>query len=372
MQRDGKVKVLQLSDWDFTPIDEYNASGGSACDCARYGVEHLRESKRISVNVFWPDDGKKITRFLTKVLKLEGRNVILQLKAIKESKNYDVIYAPADRHLILISIARKLGICKAPILMVCHFTFNRRYVESWKKRALLSFERKLVYSSIDRILFACDRVLELACEDAKVPIRHRNTCHWGASIEYFGNFEKNENGNYYLSAGNANRDYKTLIDAFRKMSCNVIVCCPKTVAVKFGDVPDNILFYDIADSGVDHYRILRNLYGNCKAVLIPIDHTNHVPNGATVFAEGIAAGKPIIITDLPTNFLDVEKEGIGIKTKLHDSASWISAIQQLENSPQDSLLMGKHALDYAKQHQNYGMFCETVEKELLDLAEHRD
>ena len=71
---------------------------------------------------------------------------------------------------------------------------------------------------------------------------------------------------------------------------------------------------------------LREYYYECIAVLLPIKQINDVPNGATVLIEALAMGKPIIVTDLDTNYINVEKEKVGLSVKENTPEGWTNDI----------------------------------------------
>ncbi|RHL40631.1 glycosyltransferase [Bacteroides xylanisolvens] len=93
---------------------------------------------------------------------------------------------------------------------------------------------------------------------------------------------------------------------------------------------------------------------------MPIDHANDVPNGATVLVEALAMGKPIIITEADTNYIDVEKEGVGLTVKRHDVDGWINAINFLVDNPQKVKSMGENAYLLAKSKYNDQSFANNI------------
>lgn len=357
-----RIKILQPTDWSFEPMDAYIASGGDAFSVSRFGYE-LFKSRGIDVDWISPDYSKKSTRFLRRILKLEGANLVLQIDLIKKSKNYDVIYYSADRHPYLLAIAKLLGICKTPVLMVCHFSYDTRAVDGIIKKMLLAIERKLVFKAMDRIIFNCETLMNLAIEDGNLPQRHRTNSGWGADLKYFSRGEFNSHKEiqpYYFAAGGANRDYHTLIKAFKKLPYKLVISCPQNIIDKEGPLTDNIIHFNYAKYGLHSYDMLRSYYHDCKAVLIPVQCRNHVANGASVMAEAIACAKPVIVTDLNTNFIDVEKENIGFKVPINDVNGWCKTIEFAEQN--DELLkdMGKRAYDIALNKYNYELFTDNV------------
>jgi glycosyltransferase involved in cell wall biosynthesis len=364
-----RIKIIQPTDWSFKPMDDFIASGGEAFSVSRFGYELFKE-KGVDVDVVSPNYNKWITRFLTRILGLEGSNLLLQLKLISKSKQYDVIYYSADRHPYLLALARMLRICKTPILMVCHFSYDTRAVHSNLKKFFLRAERWLVYKGMDKIIFNCETLMRLAEEDGNLPERHKENSGWGADLKYFERGEKNVNKNeqpFYFSAGGANRDYHTLIAAFKKMPYKIIISCPKEVLVVEGPLTPNIIHFDYRKYGFDRYKKLRSLYQDAKAVLLPISVRNHVANGASVLVEALACGKPILISDLPTDFVDVEKEIIGRKVKMHDVQDWIAQIEYMEQHPDKVKEMGENALKLAKEQYNYNLFTDNVVKNFKKL-----
>lgn len=120
------------------------------------------------------------------------------------------------------------------------------------------------------------------------------------------------NGDYFVAAGGMNRDYSTLIEAFRYIDLKkpgVKIFSKYRDYTKGQLLPPNISFENLMDgcSYYEAYVKLRYHYYNSIAILLPIDHANDVPNGATVLVEALAMGKPIVITEADTNYIDVEK-----------------------------------------------------------------
>ena len=365
------MKILQPTDWSFEPMDNYNKNGGDAFSVSRFGYELFPEYG-VDVDYYVPDYTNLVARMLKKLLKLEGCNLILQTELIKRSKDYDLIYYSADRHPYLLALARKLRICKKPVLMVCHFSYDTRAVDNKLKKLILKIERNLVFSSMDQILFNCENLMRLAIEDGNLPRKHQIDSGWGADLAYFsrGKFGVHkEKMPYYFAAGGANRDYHTIIEAFKKLSYTLILSCPKSVIDEEGPLPPNIIHFDYAKYGIAASERLREYYHDAKAVLIPVMYRNHVANGASVLVEALACGKPILVSDLKTNFLDVEKEKIGYKIKLHDTQGWIDTIQKFEKLSEGELdSMGNRAKVIAETKYNYRLFTERVVKYIEQLV----
>ena len=312
-----RIRIIQPTDWSFEPMNQYNATGGDAFSVSRFGYELFGEYG-IDVDYCVPDYSKPLAKILRRILKLEGCNLILQAQLIKRSKDYDVIYYSADRHPYLLALARKLRICKKPIVMVCHFSYDTRAVDSKIKKMILRLERSLVFSSMDQVVFNCENLMWLAIEDGNIPEKHQVNSGWGADIDYFerGKFGVHQDIKpYYFAAGGANRDYHTIIEAFRKLPYTLVLSCSQDVIEKESPLPDNILHFNYAKYGIEASEKLREYYHDAKAVLIPVMYRNHVANGASVLVEALACGKPILVSDLKTNFLDVEQEKIGYKIR---------------------------------------------------------
>jgi len=358
-----KIRVLQSSDWSFEPMDKFIAAGGEAFSVSRFGYELLIKQKDIEIKVVSPNRSKKLAIFIFKLLGNEGLNLWVQIKLIKESHKCDLIYYAADRHPYLIALARILGICKAPILMLCHFSYDTSAVDNRLKKYILALERLLVFRGVDKIVFNCETVMTLAANNFKVPERHLNNSGWGADISYFSkrdqlDFKTPET--FYFAAGGANRDYKTLFAAFRRMPYNLVVSCPKYVIDRESPLPKNIIHWDYSSQGMQAYSTLRSLYQKSKAVLIPILYCNHVANGASVFVEALACGKPILISDQKTNYLNVELERVGKKVKMHSADDWVEKIRILEDDPKETSAMGERAYLIAKNRYNYKLFSDNI------------
>lgn len=177
-----------------------------------------------------------------------------------------------------------------------------------------------------------------------------------------------------MAAGGNNRDYHTLIEAFRKIpNATLLVFAKYKDYTKGEEIPTNVKFMNLAEghSTEETYKIFRDYYYNSIAVCLPVDHINDVPNGATVLVEALAMGKPIIITEADTNFIDVEKEGCGLTVKSHDVESWVSALKYMLDNPDMVEAMGRRSYELAKSKYNDANFIETIYGQMRDLVNER-
>jgi glycosyltransferase involved in cell wall biosynthesis len=366
-----KIRVLQPSDRSFQKMDDFISSGGEAFSVSRYGSEILKNVEDIDLKLIVSEDGHILVKALKPILKHEANNLILQLRLIFKSRKCDVIYYASDRHPYLIALARMLGICRAPILMICHFSYNTKYVNSFFKKIALRIERWLVFKGVDKILFLSEKIMKLAQDDFKVPSTHLNICNWGADLNYFSKTSQpsiNLPKEYYFASGEAMRDYSTLIEVFKELPFTLLICCSKATAYQNGKLPDNIIHYDFNANGYNSFSDLRYFNQNAKAILIPIKETNHVANGNSTFVEGLACGKPILISNTGNNFLDVEECNIGIKINILDKKDWVSKIKFLENNPKILNQMGNNSYKVATSKYNYKLFSEVIAHNIRSLV----
>lgn len=365
-----KIKVLFPVDRSFDEVDKYKLEGGEVFSVSGYAYEHLSRSNKLQITFVNSADNSRSLKILRRFFGHEAINFFSQIKLIKLARDFDVIYYPADRHPYLLCLAKLLGALRAPVLLICHFSYNTRLVSSITKRLILALERRLVFSTMDKIFFLCQSLIDRATECADVPLRHQNNCYWGASLEYFKSPALNPpevSGPFFFSSGSAMRDYKTLVEAFRELPCQLVISCPREQLTDCFPLPCNIIHYDFPSAGLEAFSAIKFFNQNCLAVLIPISHPNHVANAASSFVEALACGKPIYITDTGNPFLDVEEHAIGRKIQFHSVEDWRAKISLLLTS--SSLLdeMGECSRRLSTIY-NYERFSLIVEQSLLSIV----
>lgn len=358
------MKILYIVSWKI-PFEENNLKN---IVNTQFGYYTLK-SKDVDITWF-THNRKSFLYILCKWLKIPQINPIFsQLSVVGKSKQYDVIYVGFDMHLLPLAVCKLLGLIKTPIFVLSHFSYSTKYTTSRWKKVYKNFERRLVYKAFDKITFACDTLLRLAKEDFSVPERHLNVADWGANLKFYdkGIFNAPPSNQYFVAAGGMNRDYATLIEAFRKYpNANLRVYAKYRDYTNGKELPENVYFGNLfaGRSFSDAYKALREEYYNAIAVLLPIDYINDVPNGATVLVEALAMGKPIVITDADTNYIDVEKEGCGLTVKRHDVDGWVEAIRFLKENPIKAKEMGKKAYQLAKTKYNDELFADNILKQM--------
>lgn len=368
------MRILQLMNFSLEGLKKFVEEGGEYQGHHVYGYLHF-DKYDIDVDYLSPNYDNILIRFLVKFTPLKKEHLGLlqmQWKCISKCKEYDLIYSPQDLHLILLSLLRKLKICTKPVYSISHFAYNMSLVKSNNKRTFKKIERFIYYHSMDKISFLNETLLKLAIEDFNVPYRHRTIVNWSADLEFFERYQNTENktpsNNFFVSIGSTNRDYTTLIRAFKQVDFPLEIIGRKDESLYLNcDVPSNVKFNNSIKPGLSSVAQLRYYYYNSIAVLIPILEDNDVSNGASVFIEALAMGKPIIISDLRTNYIDVEKENIGIKVKRGDIKGWEDAINWVLTHPNEIKTMGENSKRLAREKYNYNIFLGNTINQLKQI-----
>lgn len=343
------MTIIQLSD---LPIEEVYNKIQLKEDYERhnvlYGYDVLKESQW---NILTISNYKKT--FLNRVINGIGfrfgyTHLVLQLKCLKQVHKADLIYCHILQLTPLLSILKKIGILKIPVIAISHDAFSERAT---------SLNKIL---ELDKVIFFGKKTLEIAQKKNKLPKIHNDYIDWGVDMPFYTEWIKKQTLSPTLTtvvaSGCANRDYDLLIDVFKNI--------PELKLYIFGRdfKPENLSNNIIIDNNIDINNVgkLRLHYYNCLAVAIPLKIELDWCNGTTVLLEAMTMSKAVIMTESKANLIDIEKEGIGILVKYGDINGWQKAIKYLQTNPEIAKKMGEKGFLLASTKYNYKIFCKQL------------
>ncbi len=163
------------------------------------------------------------------------------------------------------------------------------------------------------------------------------------------------------AAGAVNRDYATLIEAASGLEAEVKIAADTvwrySVAGKQGKqtraLPPNV---EMRSWG--NYANLRQLYAESQVVVVPLERP--IISGITVALEGMAMGKPVILTRNPyvEGFIEDGVTGFLVEParpdQLQDRISWLLA------HPDESAEMGRRAREKAERDFSVERYVERI------------
>jgi glycosyltransferase involved in cell wall biosynthesis len=298
----------------------------------------------------------------------------LQLKCIREAKDYDLIYINIDAFHIVLVLARLLRICKTPILAVSHHSFNYKILTKWRNRTFLRIHGFFYFHGIDKIVFCSERLLRLAQEGIRVPQKHCNFVNWGGDTNFYHPTTLNQSKSdtlKILSVGHTNRDYPSLLKAVTGLKCELKIHSLNS-NIEEMTIPANVyvdqeLKKERANNNYNRMTSLRDAYNWADVVAISIKAKVSHPNGATVLFESISCGKAVIVTNNVSLPIDVEQENIGLKVEYGDANGWKNAIQYFIENREECYNMGQNARKLAENHFNYDNYKVQLYKQMKDL-----
>lgn len=164
-----------------------------------------------------------------------------------------------------------------------------------------------------------------------------------------------------VSAGTANRDYKTLVTALKPMRVPVKIAAdstwfPSAVDIEGAKLPDTVEVRSFGD-----YVGLRDLYAAASIVAVPLYPAVHAC-GYAVIAEAMAMGKPVITTRIASHSDFVADHATGYYVGACDPDEMRTRIATLLAHPQLGERMGMAARERMEEHYSLGAYCTRIEK----------
>ena len=295
----------------------------------------------------------------------------LFLNNLKSIRNAEIVYLSYiyESPLLLLVLLKKMRLIKRTIIGVSHKTILNE--GSWLKRLI----SKWIYSSFDKILFHSHGNMEESIRLQTVNQSQVEFMLWGDDLAFVDRtFPAKLMGDYFISTGRENRDYKVLIEAFANSSWKIEIYTNRIIGENrydnLGDLPfefSNIHFQYVDKSNETTLYLAKRLSG-CLCVTIPLmkERINYCV-GLTSVIEAMAYGKPIISTYNPYFPIDLEKEQIGFFVYSVDD--WRRAIDYLVQNPNEAYLMGQRARKLAEDYYNIQQCANQIERIIRELSE---
>jgi glycosyltransferase involved in cell wall biosynthesis len=168
-------------------------------------------------------------------------------------------------------------------------------------------------------------------------------------------------GEHHISTGVTGRDFDTLLQAAKLIDKSIVIAAR---GQHFASPPANVR---IIESEISPWGI-RDLYkGACAALLVlQRDEHKRLAVGWTNMLECMAVGLPIIKTRTGSldDIVNLEAIGAGILVEPENPVALAAAMQQLQESPERCLAMGRAGAEYVRSHLTMQQFAAP----LVELA----
>lgn len=293
-----------------------------------WGKVELEKNDNIKVILFEQVKYK----FLNSIGKLfRIKNLDQQIRVLFYTQSFDILYAPYStantRFLLLL---KAIGLFKKPIVAAVHQPFlgtnsNNKWERKLAKFLLLQFD-KTIFLSENLLLETVNR-LEIPDQVADEKF---TTAQWGPDTQFYNKLDLNihlEACEYAISAGHTDRDYETLINAFKDIDFKLKIFCTPRSTPKNVKIPPNV---EIHTTFIPYIELLQH-YLKARMILIPMKYPRSKEGcqGMTSIQDAVALGKPTIITRNPSLNLDVEMEGFGKTVRMESVSDWVSTVNSL-------------------------------------------
>lgn len=245
------------------------------------------------------------------------------LKLIRKYKP-DIIFIPnlnIHNHLLLLSLSGKF--IKTPIYAYLHH-------EPQVKQGFKAGIYRHLLNGIRHLFFLSEKSMD---ETVKAGITNATRCSvpgWGPDMGFYSRVKTTDNG-WFVSTGKENRDFDTLIEAFRQTGALLHIITAKAHnGVEYSDLAEKCkdihnVKVTVVTNSANNYQMMLHEMATSHALVCPLrqDRLNYCV-GLSTIADAEGLGKPLLITANPYHSDDrISKCGI----KLTTVEDWIKAIE---------------------------------------------
>lgn len=307
--------------------------------------------------------------FLNKIGKLLKINHLdQQIRILGNLRHFDILYAPySSANTRLLVLLKWIGLFRKPIVVTIH----QRIFSSKNSKISRIFAKQFLLQ-YDASIFLSEPLMKKTLEEFEfsdeIIDKKFFTAQWGPEIEFYKKFNRSvpfNECNYFISAGHTDRDYETLIEAFRGINYQLKIYCTPRSLPKNVNIPSNV---SICSEFTPYIELLEH-YRKSRAILIPLKYpaSKEGCQGMTSIQDVVAMGMPVVMTRNPLLNLDVEKEGFGILVDKGDVEGWRRAVNALIEDENILKKMGKNADITFKEKFNSTLYAQTLEKVLRNV-----
>jgi glycosyltransferase involved in cell wall biosynthesis len=325
-------------------------------------ADFLRQSGTVDVDMMYMDavDGntQTLVRMMTKAV---GRTATLAYLAFLRRRQFDAIFTINEGLAIPLAL-----LLRATRNRPGHVTIGHRLTAP-KKRFFYRTVR--VHREMDMILVYSKLQFDFARKDLQIPQEKLLLIEYCVDESFFRPITAADRTNQICSAGLEQRDYGTLIDALPNLPGTILKLTNFSEWSKHTDAMGNRPLSLQLDVKKYDFVGLRLLYAESLACVVPMLDADFAA-GVTTILEGMAMGKPVVITRTRGNVgqLIIDDE-TGLSVPPHDPKAWSAAIRRLKEDPLLRQRLGSNARLWVEQNATLGHWVQHLATAIRDAAD---
>lgn len=307
----------------------------------------------------------KLGKWMRKIPLLYLGDLYIQVKALKQQKNYDAIYAPCQDCTILLGLLRYFKLSRTPLIAIAHHpVLSGRLTTIRRVTSYFFLKGHSFFPALSNIV--ADQINSIVGKELSTEL------HWGPNLIFYEKALELQNPIAIkeidiVAIGRTGRDYHTIIRAFNSTNIRVAIYCHESIKTHLPkQITSNISVHLLKNPEELDYKRIIQIYASSKILAIPMLPQDSLC-GLTSVADGIAMGIPIIATFNKYINIDIEQLGIGYWIKPFDESEWRQKTAVLLNNAELMNSMRANAIKVGKEKANIDLFTNEI-KQLLVSA----
>ncbi len=279
--------------------------------------------------------------------------------ALRRARSYDVILATGEDVGLPLAFLLKLFRVRIPLVITCHNISTRR------PRFFL--EKLRVGSAVSAFQCLSNSQAAMLTGYAKIPPEKIHLLYWHVDHEFFSPMPEAPQRAQVCSAGMASRDYATLVKAVDTLDVDLKIAADSPWFKQKLNISEDTLSPRVEVRSYGNYFALRQLYAESRVVVVPLVDVPFSA-GYTVILEGMAMGKPVIVTRIKQHDDFVVDGWNGFYVPPGDSDALRSKLAFLLENPAEAARMGLNARKSVEERFALRHFLERMESTISRVA----